>query len=147
MRNFIVAFMVLILLSSIMFVMLRPVNNHTEKKQLKEKSHVEKLLTEQVPNEPEKNTENTEPEKIITEVFDENIYIPSKTKDYTKPQPFAEKNTELNQINETEKNNTNYQSITNELMEKYDNNPDAIVTEEDLQKLMIKILQTATQQQ
>lgn len=158
MRNFIVAFMVMILLSSIMFVLLRPINTSSEKKVKTEKSHVEKLLTEPAThNQQENKTFDTEkeeteekrqiqePEKIITDLFKEETQVTNEI-----PEPKTQQNNEKNvvkQITDNAKNNENYQSITNELMEKYGNNPNAEVSEEDVQRYMIKMLQTATPQQ
>lgn len=157
MRNFIVAFMILILFSSIMFVMLRPVNNQTEKKQLKEKSHVEKLLTEPAIYNQKENNENfnteekeireiREPEKIITDMFKEEVQENEDIK--TNSQQFDENEQKaLKQITDNTQSNANYQSVTKELIEKYGNNPNAEVSEEDVQKFMIKMLQTAIPQQ
>ena len=157
MRNFIVAFMILILFSSIMFVMLRPVNNQTEKKKLKEKSHVEKLLTEPAIYNQKENNENfnteekeireiREPEKIITDMFKEEVQENEDIK--TNSQQFDENEQKaLKQITDNTQSNANYQSVTKELIEKYGNNPNAEVSEEDVQKFMIKMLQTAIPQQ
>ena len=157
MRNFIVAFMILILFSSIMFVMLRPVDNQTEKKQLKEKSHVEKLLTEPAIYNQKENNENfntedkeireiREPEKIITDMFKEEVQENEDIK--TNSQQFDENEQKaLKQITDNTQSNANYQSVTKELIEKYGNNPNAEVSEEDVQKFMIKMLQTAIPQQ
>lgn len=157
MRNFIVAFMVLILLSSIMFVILRPVSTHSEKKIKSEKSHVEKLLTEPTSYVQQKNNEISdeetekkeirEPEKIITDMFSEYTQEENSTNTEV-PQAIDENDKKaLKQITDTAKNDANYQSITNELMEKYGNNPNAEVSDDDVQKFMIKMLQTATPKQ
>ena len=157
MRNFIVAFMVLILLSSIMFVILRPVGTHSEKKVNNEKSHVEKLLTEPTSYVQQKNNEISdeetekkeirEPEKIITDMFSEYTQEENSTNTEV-PQAIDENDKKaLKQITDTAKNDANYQSITNELMEKYGNNPNAEVSDDDVQKFMIKMLQTATPKQ
>lgn len=155
MRNFIVAFMVLILLSSIMFVILRPVGTHSEKKVNNEKSHVEKLLTEpayydhqennDIKDEETEKKELREPEKIITDMFNEYAQESSPANNSETAQTTDKK--AVKQIDEKTQYGENYQSITNELMEKYGNNPNAEVSEEDVQKFMIKMLQTATPQQ
>ncbi len=160
MRNFIVAFMILILFSSIMFVMLRPVNNQTEKKQLKEKSHVEKLLTEpakynqkednEIFNSEEKEIrEIREPEKIITDMFKEEVQFTKEDEDIKTNSQQIDKNEKkvIKQFTDSTQSNANYQSVTKELIEKYGNNPNAEVSEEDVQKFMIKMLKTATPQQ
>lgn len=157
MRNFIVAFMILILLSSIMFVILRPVSSHSEKNVKSEKSHVEKLLTEPAIYNQKENNENfnteekeireiREPEKIITDMFKEEVQENEDIK--TNSQQFDENEQKaLKQITDNTQSNANYQSVTKELIEKYGNNPNTEVSEEDVQKFMIKMLQTAIPQQ
>lgn len=152
MRNFIIAFMLLILLSSIMFVILRPVSTRNTTTEKTEKSHVEKLLTEPSQVQEQKEIEQEkEPEKIITDVFNESIYIPQRKEEYQEkptPQPFEQINQtqKIEKLTEMNKSDKNYQSISNELMQKYGNNPNAEVSEEDIQNFMIKMLDVVQRQ-
>lgn len=161
MRNFIVLFMILVLFSLIMLLITKPVTSDIENKDTKEKSHVEKLLTEQSKEEKNKNNDIQEMSsendtgKIITDVFSETIYIkPQSNKNDPQeidktPQPFN-KNQQMNEIQElTEKTKSdkNFQNISNELIEKYGNNPNAEVSEEDVQHYMIKMIETMQNKQ
>ncbi|MBR1680923.1 hypothetical protein IJ707_03935 [bacterium] len=144
--------MLLILLSSIMFVILRPVSTRNTTTEKTEKSHVEKLLTEPSQVQEQKEIEQEkEPEKIITDVFNESIYIPQRKEEYQEkptPQPFEQINQtqKIEKLTEMNKSDKNYQSISNELMQKYGNNPNAEVSEEDIQNFMIKMLDVVQRQ-
>ena len=70
MRNFIVAFMLVILLSSIMFVILRPIQPTQVNNDKKEKSNVEKLLTE--PSQTPQNSYHEMSSADKKEIIDDN---------------------------------------------------------------------------
>lgn len=148
MRNFIVAFMVLILLSSIMLVILRPIPQSEQKAPSKEKSHVEELLTgsdNKLNNqEDEKNINIEEKKQSIDELtFDKNNFNENMNNNYIPPQnisntPSEEKKTETENYKVI---NNNLQDITKELSEKYGNNPNAEVSPEDIEFFMLKLLE------
>ncbi|MBR1942743.1 hypothetical protein IJ843_03290 [bacterium] len=139
MRNFIVAFMLLVLLSSIMFVIFRPVQINEVKQKSGEKSHVEELLT------------GTKKEKYIEEdsPADDNAKteeISDKTDDFTEypfqnEPPTEKERNEKPVINDYINSNSSLHDITKELSEKYANNPNAEVSAEDMEKFMLKILE------
>ena len=159
MRNFIALFMILILFSLIMLLMIKPVTSDKKNKDIKEKSHVEKLLTTQdnrkeiENNDIQEMSSEKDTGKIITDVFNETIYIkPQSSKNESqeidnKPQPFDknQQTKEIHELTEKTKSDKNFQNISNELMEKYSNNPNAEVSEEDLQHYMIKMIESMQQ--
>lgn len=158
MRNFIVAFMLVILLSSIMFVILKPVQPAPINTDKKEKTNVEKLLTE--PSESSQKTYNEMSSEQKKEVIDDILQqfepnnkpepqIPQKTDKFEIPQP-----TTLTQNNPPQQKielppapeNSSIKNIQDELTKKYGNDPNAEVSQEDLQKILIKMLESTQKQ-
>lgn len=155
MRNFIVLFMLFILISSIMFVIIRPVSIKETKNDNTEKTRVEKLISgskERVDD----SVLYEEHHKNMTNVFDEVADVDfkkktkasgSKVESKQKVQPFIEETRESeNNKNQSFEPNKNFQDVSRELSEKYGNNPDAEVSEEDINNFMIKMLKTVQNQ-
>ena len=158
MRNFIVAFMLVILLSSIMFVILKPMQSTKINIQNKEKTNVEKLLTEpttQTSSNPQEMTAKEKKETIeqILENFNNSNDNKLPVKEIKEEQPKNKQNITDNkqqisekEINKTEVNN-NYKNIQEELSRKYGNDPNAEISQEDFQNFMLKIIEASQQQQ
>ena len=149
MRNFTVMFMILILFLSIFFAIFKPPLKNSEFTDTQnEKTYVEKLLTEPKTTEIEQQTE-IESQKRFENVEKSNIH---ENNDYLKKisqtkveninsqtENFNTSNENLTPIKE-ESSNTRYEQISKELSEKYNNNPNAEISEEDLKYFLQKLI-------
>lgn len=161
MRNFIVAFMLVILLSSIMFVILRPIQPTQVNNDKKEKSNVEKLLTEpsQTPQNSYHEMSSADKKEIIDEILqrfqkdknEEKVQVEQKNiqqAQEVKPENNSKKETTSNnnqqqnpqEINLPMISNEQYKNLQKELIKKYGNNPNAEIPSEDVQAIFFKML-------
>jgi len=161
MRNFIVAFMLVILLSSIMFVILRPIQPTQVNNDKKEKSNVEKLLTEpsQTPQNSYHEMSSADKKEIIDEILqrfqkdkdEEKVQVEQKNiqqAQEVKPENNSKKETTSNnnqqqnpqEINLPMISNEQYKNLQEELIKKYGNNPNAEIPPEDVQAIFFKML-------
>ena len=157
MRNFIVAFMLVILLSSIMFVILRPIKPAQVNNNPQEKSNVEKLLTE--PSQAPQEISASQKKEIIDEIM-QKLQKNEEIEQY-KPQniqPAEEKKQEKITQNEYKNNSQKHSNrgassndplviLHEELAKKYNNNPNAEISQEDMQKILIQMLEGIQSQQ
>jgi len=139
MRNFIVAFMLLVLLSSIMFVILRPIQINEVKQKSDEKSHVEELLTGTKKEKYIEKDSSADDNANIEEISDNTDNFTEYT--FQNEPPTEKERNEKPVINDYVNSNSSLQDITKELSEKYDNNPNAEVSVEDMEKFMLRILE------
>ncbi|MBR2526772.1 hypothetical protein IKE67_09935 [bacterium] len=158
MRNFIVAFMLVILLSSIMFVILRPIQPAQINQSKKEKSNVEKLLTEPAKNteEPYSEMSSEEKKEVIDDIlqqFEPNNNPELQIKEKHNEIEISQTQNATENKQETTKNdvapardNNSFKDIQDELNKKYGNDPNAEVSQEDLQKILIKMLESTQKQ-
>lgn len=153
MRSFIVSFMLIILFSSIMFVILKPIQPAQINNKVREKSNVEKLLTEPAPTPAPQDMTAKEKKDTIDDILkqfetDSNKRIPPEleTKDTQEKMQSSKANPDESNRIEPQKQafniNTNnkFQDLQGELTKKYGNNPDAEVSQEDIQEVFIKLL-------
>lgn len=161
MRSFIVAFMVLILISSIILVFVFPVHKTETHAKKAEKTYVEKLLTGTLQEMQKENTEGADSLSVNndkkTDVYSEYFYVPSESfnngnsngKELSNKADFSQnssldKNTSdvLRHAADYANSNESYRRVSKELSEKYGNNPNAQVSEEDMVKYTVKMLQS-----
>ncbi len=157
MRNFTVLLLLLVLFYSVFLLITKPLhqNKIPEKR---EKTHVEKLLTEssKIPQDTEVfGTENQELDLPAEEYSKKSEFSKSEEKQNETEIPVhhedsadnKNKNENYVSIPQNTKQNNAYKSVTQELYEKYGNNPNAEVSQEDLQKYMIKMIDAIQKQQ
>lgn len=153
--------MVLILISSIILIFVFPVHKAETHAQKTEKTHVEKLLTGNSQEVQKENTGETDNLPLKndkkTDVYSEYFYVPSESlnngnlngknlsdkTDFTKNSSL-DKNTSdvLKHAVDDVNSNESYRRVSKELSEKYGNNPNAQVSEEDMVKYTVKMLQS-----
>lgn len=146
MRNFTIAFMILILFLSITFAIFKPMpaQNNAQNNEYKEKTYVEKLVTE--PNATHDNREYSQtnfdsslathentPQKINTEYNQNENILPQN--EVEKPKNIIKEDIKL------PRPNRNYENISKELSEKYNNNPNAEVSDEDFKYFLQKTIE------
>ena len=141
MRNFTVTLMLLVLFLSLTFAIFQPTPTVKQAQPVKkEKSHIEKLLTEptlkkEIIEETETFVKKTEePEKI--EPKETEPIVQEEVKEAEPEKLEEEKRVE----EQTERAQDNYQMI-DELMKKYNNDPNAEISAEDFNKYVNQMLQ------
>lgn len=160
MRNFIVSFMLVILLSSLMFVILKPMHPAQIDNKSHEKSNVEKLLTE--PSDKQANTYQemsaNQKKEIIDELlkqFEEKEKENSNTQTLPPPEeiPRTQKinlsqnnqSAPKNEIN-SDLGNNSIKNMQEELSKRYNNDPNAEISDEDVQNLLMQMLESIQKQ-
>lgn len=141
MRNFTVTLMLLVLFLSITFAIFQPTPTVKQVQPVKkEKSHIEKLLTEpalkkEIIEETATFVEKTEEPKRIEPKVTEQI-VQEEVKEANPEKLEEEKIVE----EQTKRAQDNYQMI-DELMKKYNNDPNAEISTEDFNKYVNQMLQ------
>lgn len=130
MRNFTVTLMLLVLFLSLTFAIFQPTPTVKQAQPIKkEKSHIEKLLTEPA---------------LKKEIIEETETFVKKTEEPKKIEPKETEpivQEEEKRVEEqTERAQDNYQMI-DELMKKYNNDPNAEISTEDFNKYVNQMLQ------
>ncbi len=151
MRNFTVAFMILILFLSITFAIFKPMpaQEKTKNSDTEEKSYVEKLVTEP---DATLNADNkrvpTYSNEIQSNILERDLIpiIKEQTTPQEEIQPqIKQKISNTDKIELPQKINGGYENISQELSNKYHNDPNAVVSDEDFNYYMQKLLDESNQ--
>lgn len=147
MRNFTIAFMILILFLSITFAIFKPMpaQNTNKNEELKEKSYVEKLISDPNATHNENNNiRQTDFDRISTdkEITPQEIKTELKQNENVLPQNNLEKTQNITKEDiKLPKTNRSYDNISKELSAKYNNNPEAEVSDEDFKYFLQKTIE------
>lgn len=152
MRNFTIAFMILILFLSITFAIFKPMpaQNNIQSEEYKEKTYVEKLVTE--PNATHnENREfyqtNFEKTSTINTNIQQEINTENKKNENILPRNETEKpKSIIKEDIRLPKTNRSYENISKELSDKYNNDPNAVVSEEDFNYFIQKTIEQSKQE-
>lgn len=162
MRNFTIAFMILILFLSITFAIFKPMpaQNNAKNDEFKEKTYVEKLVTEPNATHNENrefyqtNFEKTSNyNEISSQEMNREISKNENTlqkKETIQPLPQDEtinsKIEKRKRMQQQRANRRNYENISKELSDKYNNDPNAVVSEEDFNYFIKKTIEQSKQE-
>ena len=151
MRNFTVAVMILILFLSITFAIFKPMPAQEKPKNtdIEEKTYVEKLVTE--PN----ATINTNKEQVFTysneiqnntkKIEFQHVKKEQASSDENVQQKVRQKTSDTDKIEIPQNTNRNFENISQELANKYHNDPKAVVSDEDFNYFMQKMIEQSIQ--
>lgn len=164
MRNFTIAFMILILFLSITFAIFKPMpaQNNAQNDEFKEKTYVEKLITEpnathnenrefyQTNFEKTSNYNEISSQEINREIsqnennLQKNEFL--QPKNLPQSEAINSKTEKRERMQQQRANRRNYENISKELSDKYNNDPNAVVSEEDFNYFIKKTIEQSKQE-